>query len=47
LEACGSEFATSIANQMMPAAHSSAIQRLLKTELDRIGIMRPIVAEAA
>ena len=29
---------------MMPAAHSRAIQRLLKIELVRIGIMRAIIA---
>jgi hypothetical protein len=36
--------AMSSANQMIPAAHKTAIHRLLKIELVRIGIMRASLA---
>jgi len=39
------EPATSTASQIMPAAQMRAIQRLLKTELVRIGIMRATIGE--
>ncbi|HET8534851.1 MAG TPA: hypothetical protein VFL74_04815 [Sphingomicrobium sp.] len=45
LEALAADFwlpAMSSANQMIPAAQSRAIHRLLKIELVRIGIMREV-----
>jgi hypothetical protein len=47
LSAAGAQPAKSQANQMIPAAQMSAIQRLLNTELVFIGIMGMSVARRA
>jgi hypothetical protein len=44
LLSCGAEPATSQASHNIPAAHTSAIQRLLKIVLVFIGIMRRTIA---